>query len=224
MAASRKGIVRNPVRSETDAFRLTIAAVALIVISTIIGWLANAWAGVAVFVVVGLVASVLYLRSDRTRGPALRGAAREPHRDRVDLATRRVLVVANEELAGDELHERILGDSDGAAVELDILAPIVASRAHVLTSDIDEERRDAERRLRRSLDWARRHGLSAHGEVGDATPDTALEDELRAFGADEVIVVSGGRPEAGRQARMELERLRAELPVPVVQVLVTARR
>ena len=54
-----------------------------------------------------------------------------------------------------------------------------------------------------------------------ATPTqrTALEDQLRDFGADEVIVVTHPRERGSWQERGELERLRRELDVPVTHVI-----
>ena len=57
--------MRNPLRSEAEAFRflvLTIAGFAVIVIATLAG---GAWAGVPAFVVVALAAIFLYFREAR---------------------------------------------------------------------------------------------------------------------------------------------------------------
>lgn len=79
---------------------------------------------------------------------------------------------------------------------------------------------EARTRLERSLAWAREHKIVARGEVGDPNPTTALEDALRTFGADEVIVVTHPRDRETWQERGELARLRRELNVPVTQVVV----
>ena len=100
-----------------------------------------------------------------------------------------MLVVANEALAGAELAELILEDSR-EHVEVDVLAPVLASHLHYVVSDIDGELAEARTRLERSLAWAREHKIVARGEVGDPNPTTALEDELRTFGADAVIIVT----------------------------------
>ena len=77
--------------------------------------------------------------------------------------------------------------------------------------------------MERSLVWAREHGVIARGEVGDPNPTTAIEDELRGFGADEVIVVTHPSEQETWQERGELERLRRELEVPVTHVVVGDR-
>ncbi|MGO9496680.1 MAG: hypothetical protein ACLQA5_08235, partial [Solirubrobacteraceae bacterium] len=58
------------------------------------------------------------------------------------------------------------------------------------------------------------------GEVGDPSPNTAIEDQLRDFGADEVIVVTHPREREAWQEHGELERLRRELDVPVTHIVV----
>jgi hypothetical protein len=149
----------------------------------------------------------------------LREAAHERHPHGASLGKRHVLVVANETLAGDELRERITR-LDGERVEVDVLALVLTSHLHYGVSDIDRELAEARARLDRSLAWARGHGIVARGEVGDPSPTVAIEDELRDFGADEVIVVTHPCERETWQEHGELERLRRELDVPVTHVVV----
>jgi hypothetical protein len=100
-----------------------------------------------------------------------------------------VLVVANQPLAGSDLRERVLERYDGHVL-VDILAPVLTSRIHYAMSDTDRELAVARDRLERSLAWAREQGAPARGALGDPSPTTAIEDELRRFGADEVIVAT----------------------------------
>src|SRR5918996_431623 len=83
------------------------------------------------------------------------------------------------------------------------------------------ELEEARERLAAALAWAREEGLEADGKVGDPfTAFGAVEDELRAFGADEVIVST---LPPGRSNWLEagiLERLRDELDVPITHVVV----
>jgi hypothetical protein len=211
--------MRFPIRSETDAFRLTVGGATLVCVAVIVGLLSTTVVGVIAFAALGLLALSAYLASaDRERRQPLREAAEAPHPRGARDGARHVLVVANEPLDGEELREQIAGASSGR-VELDVLAPVLSSRTHLAYTDIDSETRRARERLERSLSWARTQGFLAHGRVGDAiSPIASVEDELRDFGADEVIVVTAGpRPEHWHE-REEIRRLRAELDVPVVQV------
>jgi hypothetical protein len=211
--------MRFPVRSETDAFRLTAGAAALVCVAVIVGLLSSAVVGVIAFAALGLLALSAYLSSaDRERRQPLREAAEATHPRGARDGARHVLVLANESLRGEELRARIAG-AKGERIELDVLAPVLSSRTHLAYTDIDAETRRARERLQRSLSWARRQGFLAHGRVGDAiSPIASLEDELRDFGADEVIVVTAGPQPEHWHEREEIRRLRAELDVPIVQV------
>lgn len=156
-----------------------------------------------------LVGALIELRPARAEVHPLRepAGAAQPHRGR------RVLVVANTELAGEDLAAELR-----ASDAIDILAPPLPTLAHQAVSDIDHELDAAARRLSGSLRWARAHDLRASGEVGDPDPVTAIADELRTFGPDEVVVVHGHHD--GRLPRRELEALRADLDVPVRELTV----
>jgi GABA permease len=211
--------MRNPIRSETDAFYVAIGGGALIGASVALGALVDGLAGVALFVG-GLIGALSwdFANRDSDRLRPLRDAAAEG--STAPSARRRVLVIANRTLPGEELRTLLRRRGAGGA-ELHVVAPILASRVHYIASDVDAELAEARRRLDTALDWARAEGLRATGKVGD--PNAALgaiEDELRLFGADEVII-STHPP--GRSNWLEtgiVERLRDELDVPVTHVVV----
>jgi hypothetical protein len=211
--------MRAPIRSESDAFRLTLGCGLLVAVSFVTGRLTAPLAGIAVFVLGSALAAMAYLRTASSDRPAvLRDAAKSPHPPRAVPGERHVLVVANEALSGAELRERIL--RHGGHVELDVLAPVLTSHIHYGVSDIDRELEDARLRLERSLAWADTLDVVVRGEVGDPSPITAVEDELRDFGADEVIVVTHAPERETWQERVQLERLQRELDVPVTHVAV----
>jgi hypothetical protein len=215
-----KRTMRAPIRSESDAFRFTLAGALLLAVALVIGWLTQPRIGAAVFVVSAAALTVAYIRvAGRDRRAVLRNAAREPHPQGPAPGKRHVLIIANEALAGTELRERILAQ-DRERIEVDVLAPVLTSHTHFAVTDIDRELADARTRLERSLAWALEQGIVARGQVGDPSPTTAIEDELRDFGADEAIVVTHPRDRETWQERGELDRLRHELDVPVSHVVV----
>jgi hypothetical protein len=153
------------------------------------------------------------------RGSGLREAADAPHRHGASGGKRHILVVIGEELAGEELR-RELEAVGGAGVEFDLLAPILASLSHHWASDIDRERKEARERLEASLAWAAEQGFVARGEVGDSDPLVAIEDAVREFGADEVIITRHSRERKSWLANRMVGYLRRELDVPVREVMV----
>ena len=128
-------------------------------------------------------------------------------------------MVANETVAGRALRGEIV---IRATLESDVLVvcPALNSPLRHWASDEDGARAEAERRLAASLSALAAEGVEARGEVGDADPVQAMDDALRTFGADE-IVISTHPP--GRSNWLEKEvigRARERYPVPITHVVV----
>jgi GABA permease len=185
-----------------------------------LGSLTSEAAGAALFaggVLGALIWDLATTEANRRRSLGEAAAQAPPQRD---INRRRVLVIANRTLAGDQLRTLLRNrGSDGA--QLHVVAPILASRVHYIASDIDQEREQAAERLEAMLAWAAEEGLQATGKVGD--PNAALgaiEDELRLFGADEVIVSTHPPGKSNWLETGIVERLRAELNIPVTHLVV----
>lgn len=212
--------MRNPVRSEADAFHIVLASGAVIAASAVLGAVVSPIAGIALLV--GAVAGALiweFMTADPDRRMPLQEAMALGRQNAV-AGTRQVLVVANRTLASDELRSEIAERArKGAQVHL--VAPILCSRVHYIASDIDGELRDARERLDDTLAWAREQGLEITGVVGD--PNVALgaiEDELRRSGADEVLISTHPPKQSNWLETGIVTRLRAELDVPVTHLVV----
>jgi hypothetical protein len=185
-----------------------------------LGALTSEVAGVALFGG-GVVGALIWdlATTDANRQRSLREAASEAPRQR-DTNRRRVLVIANRTLAGDELRA-LLRRRGSAGAQLHVVAPILASRVHYIASDIDQEREQASDRLKAMLTWAAEEGLEASGKVGDSNAALgAIEDELRLFGADEVIISTYSPGKSNWLETGIVERLREELNIPVTHIVV----
>jgi hypothetical protein len=208
--------VLNPFRSEADAFRLVLLAVgyfALIVVAAAI----NTWLGLAVFVVLTLAAVVAVMRARKEPPPAAIIRPSAP-------GERRILVVANETVGGEPLRDLIHRRSEGVEELVRVVCPALMSPVRYFASDEDGPRAAAQERLARSLERLRELGVAAEGEVGDADPLQAIEDALRTFGADEVIIST--HPE-GRSVWLERGVVRAareRFAVPITHVVVDLER
>jgi len=220
--------MRNPVRSETDAFRIAFGVAVLIGASAAVGSLVTPIAGAALFavVVVGAVAWE-FATKDPDRLSPLREAALAGRR----LAGRgvagsdrpRILVVANRTLADEELRAE-MRRRVAAGSQLRIVAPILVSRARYIASDVDRELAQAHSRLEQALAWAAAEGIAATGTVGD--PNAALqaiEDELRVYAADEVIISTLAPGKSNWLETGIVERLRDEAEIPVTHIVGSAR-
>lgn len=217
--------MRVPIKSEADAFRLAYGFAFLVAVSVAVGAVLTAWAGVALCA--GGVIGAVYLAfsiKDPDRVQPLREAAHsEPLIGPPPSGRRRVLVVANQTVGGEELKSEILSRR-GTPVDLRIVVPVLCSRTHYLFTDIDNEIADAQERLDATLAWARQEGFDAVGTIGDASPLIAIQDELHRFGADEVII-STHIPERSHWLEAGVvDRAREELDVPVTHVVVDVER
>jgi hypothetical protein len=63
-------------------------------------------------------------------------------------------------------------------------------------------------------------GLRARGEVGDSDPNVAIEDALRTFPADEVIISTHPPDRSRWLERGVVQRARDDVELPVTHVVV----
>ena len=212
-------VVRIPVKTESDAFRVAAALGLLLGASVIVGALSSPPYGVVVFAA-GCAAGLVFELAGRETGDhGLLDAASAPHPHGPGPGKRHVLVVAERTLAGEELG-RQLQPEPGVDLELDVLSPVMASRLHHWAGDVDREREQARVRLEASLAWAVQQGFVAKGEVGDPDAMGAIEDELRDFGADEVIIVTRPSERTAWLANRMLSHLKKQLEVPVREIVI----
>jgi hypothetical protein len=68
-----------------------------------------------------------------------------------------------------------------------VVVPALASRVEALTGDVDDRRADAAE----TASMLARQLPNARGEIGADDPIQAIDDALRVFGADEIVIVEG---------------------------------
>jgi hypothetical protein len=142
-------------------------------------------------------------------------------RPQTESGVHRVLVVANETVGGRALIQEIERRTRGRRAAVKVVAPaLVESRVRHALGDVDEARDKAQARLERSVAAIRRFDVEVSGEVGDADPSLAIEDAMRTFPADEVII-STHPPERSTWLEKDIvERAQRELSVPITHVVV----
>jgi hypothetical protein len=208
--------MHNPLRSERDVFRavviIGIGAGAVIALTL----LTRPAVGAALLAAeVGLGIGLLWRGSQGT----MRGRAEVAHRDD---ATYRVLVMANETVGGKALLAEIQNRCKGRSSETLVVVPaLTSSRMEHWASDVDGALEEARRRLDDSLRRMADAGIRARGQVGDHhEPNASLEDALRDFPADEVIISTHPPDRSRWLERGVVQRAREEVPLPVTHVVV----
>ena len=208
----------NPLRSEAEAFRFLIASIGYfgaIVIAAVAG---GKWAGLSVFIVLSVAVAGWWLRAHREERP--RQTAPRPHA----AGERRILVIANETVAGHTLRSMILERSLDVSEEVLVVTPALNSPLKHWVSDEDGARAAAQERLDASLVKLSKAGVQARGEIGDGDPLQAMEDALRTFGADEIIISTHPEGRSNWLERGVVEKARQRFAVPITHVVVDLQR
>jgi GABA permease len=205
--------MESPFRSEAAAFRfllITIGAFALIVLASA----ASTTLGFLTFLGLSAAAVAVYLRQ---RGPA-------PDAEHVTQLAgpdeRRVLVVANETVAGEELLSTISTLALTQKTVFQVVCPALNSRLKTYTSDEDPAREAAQLRLDVTLARLASVGIEAHGVVGDGDPLVAVDDAVRTFGPNEIVISTHPPGKSNWLERGVVDSVRARYDVPVTHVVV----
>ena len=205
--------MRNPLRSEAEAFRWVIITLAAFAATAIAAALGGWVAGVLVFVLATVMAFAFYYRKPG-EGPVREAAATH------DPDEYRLLVIANETVAGRELFDEIVRMTAGRDAKVLVVAPALVDRTHGWTSDVDPARVDAQARLDVSLANLLEAGIEATGTVGDEDPLVAFGDACRTFGPDEAIISTHTPERSAWLERGVVAKARERFDVPITHVVV----
>lgn len=206
--------MRNPLRSEDEAFRFLIASVVAALVIAGAAYV-NTWLGVAA-AILAVVGILWWLKQEPVPGAA---DARPKIASETPPGVHRVLVVANETVGGEALLST-LAQLAQPATEFRVVAPALASRVRHWTSDVDGARADAERRLQASVARLEASGLEVRGEIGDEDPLVAIEDALRTFGADAIVISTHPEGRSNWLKQNVIDRARERFALPVTHVVV----
>ena len=205
---------RNPIRSEAEAFHwllLTILAFAAVAVASLLG----GWkVGLPVWIAVTVATIWWYLRPL----PEETVPQTAPHVGGPE--DRRILVVANETVAGSELRRAIERAVSGYRAQVLVVTPALNTKLRHWASDEDSARANAQRRLADSLEGLTEAGIDARGEVGDADPLQSIDDALRTFGADEIIISTHPEGRSNWLERGVVAGAREQFALPITHVVV----
>jgi hypothetical protein len=132
---------------------------------------------------------------------------------------RRILVVANETVAGQPLIDAVTRRAEGEEVHVHVICPQNQPRHGYVI--YDEHVRDAaENRLRMTLALLHEAGIDADGAVVDPDPYSAVMDELGEREYDEIVVSTHPETRSGWLRQGLVDRLHRGTRRPVEHVVV----
>lgn len=206
--------MKNPIRTEAEAFSFVIVTAVVFLAVALAGAIWGGWVALAVFGALAFGALIgIYMKTEpKVREPAV-------WERRPGDGPRRILVVANETVAGRALRGEVVLRAQPDA-EVLVVCPALNSPIRHWASDEDHARAEAQRRLDASLGALAAVGLTARGEVGDADPIQAMEDALRTFGADEIILSTHPPGRSNWLEKGVVARARELFDVPLTHVVV----
>jgi GABA permease len=207
--------MHNPLRSEADAFRWLVVIAAGVVSATVLTLLTRPVVGVVwTALLIGFGVGFGY-RSARGSLP------RNVEVTRGGDGKFRLLVIANETVQGEELLKEIRERCRDRRCEVMVVTPALASsRASHWASDIDEAIELARQRMELSLIEIKQLGLKAKGEIGDSDPNVAIEDALRVFAADEILISTHPPDRSRWLERGVVDKAREQIDLPITHVVV----
>ena len=173
--------MRNPLRSEAEAFRFLLVVIvgALVIVGAAY---VNTWFGVvAAVIVVGAIG--LWLAN-----PSVGGSSVPTPVAPTPAGTHRVLLLAAPGADVTALRDGVRARLADRDAEVLVVVPALASKIEALTGAVDDRREDAERTADALAAQLTAIGIPARGTAGADDPVQAAEDALGEFGADEVVV------------------------------------
>jgi GABA permease len=196
--------MRNPFGSEAAAFRFLLLTLVALAAVALAAFLDGPRVAVPVWAAVSAAAVAVYVRRGRRRrllatAPAHVGSAQE----------RRLLVLAQEPLP-----QEFLEDIGARADRVLVVSAAVAPALRRWVSDVDDARERARRRVEATVSCLRSLNADAAGAVGDEDPLRAVEDALRTFGGDEIVVSTPPGP----RGEAVVARIRERFALPVTHV------
>lgn len=113
----------------------------------------------------------------------------------------------------------VVRDHAGDQTEIRVVAPASdVSPLQWLASDEDEAREKAADVASQAAETVEPEAARTEAEVGDTDPVQAIEDALRTFPADEVLVVTRPEDDAGWLEQDSAEEARERFGVPVTRL------
>ena len=142
-------------------------------------------------------------------------------------ATVRILVIANETLADTSVVDQVRARAGETPADVLVVAPMLprSRLAHMLGTEDDRAREAARRRLEATVAALTEAGMDATGDIGDGDPLQALDDAMRTFRPDEVVISTHVPERSGWLERDVVRRARARYRgTPITHLVVDIGR
>ncbi len=130
----------------------------------------------------------------------------------------KILVLTTEPVTADQLRAALPGDANPEDAEVMVVAPALHKNAlRFWVSDADEAITRADEVSHESVEQLGADGVAASGDTGEGDPDEALEDALKTFPADHILIFTHPDSEQRYKEDVDPGELQERFGVPVTQ-------
>ena len=130
----------------------------------------------------------------------------------------RILVVTTEPVSADQLRAALQGDADLTDAEVMVVAPALhRSALRFWMSDADDAIARAEQVRRKSLEQLSEAGVAATADTGEASTADAIEDALKTFPAERIVVFTHPQGEQRYREDLDPDAVEARFRIPVTR-------
>jgi hypothetical protein len=123
-------------------------------------------------------------------------------------------------VGGEELLTAIKQRVEGRRALVFVVCPALNTKLRHWVSDEDKARLQAQSRLDGSLEAMNAANIEARGQIGDGDPLLAIEDGIRIFAPDELIISTHPEGRSNWLERGIVEATRERFALPVTHVVV----
>jgi len=199
----------EPDSERLGVFVIVVVLVLVVLLAPVFVWVGNL-AGFAVIAIVAVVGLWAAFRWDR-RGPV---EVAGPIADDV----RRTLVFVDADADPARLATELAGLGGERGRELHVVVPARTDRLHRVASDVDDAQAGARKRLDAILAALGGRFAAVSGGIGDSDDRLALEDALRTYHADELVLVNAPAEQRDDLQSLATERAERDVPLDLVEL------
>jgi hypothetical protein len=130
----------------------------------------------------------------------------------------KILVLATEAVTADQLRAALPADTDPQDAEVMVVAPALHKNAlRFWVSDADEAITKADEVSHQSVEQLGAAGVAASGDTGESDPDEAIEDALKTFPADRILIFTHPGSKQRYKEDVDPDELQERFGVPVTR-------
>jgi hypothetical protein len=130
----------------------------------------------------------------------------------------KILVLATEPVTADQLRAALPVDSNPKDAEVMVVAPALHKNAlRFWVSDADEAISKADDVSHQSVEQLGAEGVSASGDTGESDPEEAIEDALKTFPADRILIFTHPASEQRYKEDVDPDELQRRFGIPVTR-------